>query len=195
MKKSNMSAKTLRGVLIFLIFLIIGGSAVGIYFAQKWLLSQAQTISQTVAESNSSGNSTQAAARLQAELAAQQSIIAKTSILTVPRQEYQSKSIQELDQYAADAGITLSNYSFSAAATAAASTTTAAATATPTSENPIVTATLSSPVSYGKLLKFMNYIENNLPKMQIVSVNLGRSTDGSGDSVKIDQLTIEVSVN
>jgi len=197
MKKSVMTAKTLRGILIFSIFLMIAGSTVGTYFAQKWLLSQAETISQTVAESNASGNNNQAAAKLQAELTAQQSVITKTSLLAVPRQEYQSKAIQELDQYAADAGISISNYSFSqAAAVAATGTTTAtSAAATAASNNPIVTATLTSPVSYGKLLKFMNYVENNLPKMQIASVNLGRATGASGDSAKIDQLSIEVSVN
>lgn len=194
MKKSVMTAKTLRGILIFSILLMIGGSTVGTYFAQKWLLSQAGIISQTVAESNASGNNNQAAAKLQAELAAQQSVITKTSLLAVPRQDYQSKAIQELDQYAADAGISISNYSFSQAAAVAATGTTTATLAA-ASNNPIVTATLTSPVSYGKLLKFMNYIENNLPKMQIASVNLGRATGASGDSVKIDQLSIEVSVN
>ncbi len=194
-KSSKMSAKTLRGILIFLIFLTIGGSAVGIYFAQKWLLSQAEIISQTVAQSNASGNNNQASAKLQAELASQQSVISKTSLLATPRQDYQSKAIQELDQYAADAGITISNYSFAQAATAATASTTTSAASTPANNNPVVTATLTSPVSYQKLLKFMNYVENSLPKMQITSVNISRATGGSGDAVKIDQLSIEVYVN
>ena len=98
MKKSGMTAKALRGILIFVIFVMIGASATGIYFAQKWLLALAGTISQTVADSNSSGNNSQAAAQLQAELAAQQSVIEKTSLISVSRQNYQSKAIQDLDQ-------------------------------------------------------------------------------------------------
>ncbi len=196
MKKSGMTAKALRGILIFAIFVMIGASATGIYFAQKWLLGLAGTISQTVADSNSSGNNSQAAAQLQAELAAQQSVIEKTSLISVSRQNYQSKAIQDLDQYASDAGITISNYSFSQATPATSTTTTSASTATgAVSTNPVVTATLTSPVSYEKLLKFMNYVESNLPKMQIASVNLGRAAGSGSDSVRIDQLSIEVSVN
>ena len=197
MKKSGMTAKALRGILIFVIFVMIGASATGIYFAQKWLLGLAGTISQTVADSNSSGNNSQAAAQLQAELAAQQSVIEKTSLISVSRQNYQSKAIQDLDQYASDAGITISNYSFSQATPATSTTTTSASTATgaAVSTNPVVTATLTSPVSYEKLLKFMNYVESNLPKMQIASVNLGRAAGSGSDSVRIDQLSIEVSVN
>lgn len=191
-----MTAKALRGILIFVIFVMIGASATGIYFAQKWLLGLAGTISQTVADSNSSGNNSQAAAQLQAELAAQQSVIEKTSLISVSRQNYQSKAIQDLDQYASDAGITISNYSFSQATPATSTTTTSASTATgAVSTNPVVTATLTSPVSYEKLLKFMNYVESNLPKMQIASVNLGRAAGSGSDSVRIDQLSIEVSVN
>ncbi len=194
MKKSGMTAKSFRGVLIFLILVMIGGSAVGIYFAQKWLLSQAAIISQTVAESNASGNDSHVAAKLQSELAAQQSVITKISLLAVSRQTYQSKTIQELDRYAADAGIVIANYSFAQATTGTTTTASTAASVTATN-NPVVTATLVSPVSYQKLLKFMNYIENSLPKMQIASVNIGRSSNSNGDLVRIDQLSIEVNVN
>ena len=195
MKKSAMTAKTLRGILIFLIFLMIGGSAAGIYFTQKWLLDQAGIISQTVAESNASGNNNQAAEKLQAVLAAQQSVITKTGSLAVSRQNYQSKAIQDLDQYAADAGIIISNYTFTQPTAAVASTTTAASATATTSTNPVVTATVTSPVSYARLLKFMNYVENNTPKMQIASLNIGRAIGASGDSTRVDQLTIEVNVN
>ena len=194
MKKSSMTAKTLRGILIFSIFLMIGLSATGFYFAQKWLLSLAGTISQTVADSNATDSSNQSLAQLQTALNEQQSIIAKTQVIAAPLSTYQSQAIQDLDRYASDSGITISNYSFTQPAAAATSTTTAAATSSVASKNQIVTATLTSPISYTKLLKFMNYVEGNLPKMQISSVNLGRSSTGSGDSVRIDQLSIEVSI-
>ena len=194
MKKSSMTAKTLRGILIFSIFLMIGLSATGFYFAQKWLLGLAGTISQTVADSNATDSSNQSLAQLQTALNEQQSIIAKTQVIAAPLSTYQSQAIQDLDRYASDSGITISNYSFTQPAAAATSTTTAAATSSVASKNQIVTATLTSPISYTKLLKFMNYVEGNLPKMQISSVNLGRSSTGSGDSVRIDQLSIEVSI-
>jgi hypothetical protein len=182
MKKSKLSAKGLRMILIVLIFAIIGLSVTGFYFAQKWLLYQATLISQTVAESNSSNNNLKDTQQLQKELAAQQAVSAKADALRADPQTYQNKSITDINTYAKAAGIQISNYSFAQTASAGE----AAARTSP------ITATLSSPTSYQGLLKFMSYIESNVPKMQVSSLNLGRIDGGSSDTVRIDQITIEV---
>lgn len=185
MKKSGMTAKTLRSILSVLIFVLIALSVVGFYFAQNWLLEFAVSISHTVADSNASGNNLQSLSQLERELADRQDVIVKASTLIAPIGTYQSQAIQDLNKYASDAGISISNYSF-----------TQPGAATPTlktaSGSSLITATLASPISYTKLLKFMNSVESNLPKMQISSVNLGRVNGGNNDSVRIDQLTIEV---
>ncbi len=192
MKKSSMTAKTLRGILSFAVILIIGLSVVGFYYAQNWLLSLATSISQTVAQSNTSGTSLQSLNQLQTELNAHQDVILKVNSLIAPLQTYQSQSIKDLNQYATASGITISDYSFSKTGAAATPTTAPASTITTTSNSSVITATLASPTSFTGLLKFMHLVEGNLPKMQISSVNMSRVSDGSGDSVKIDQLSIEV---
>lgn len=178
--KKTMNAMKLRGILIFLIVLVIGLSAVGFYFAQGWLRTYAVSVSQFVAESTVSGNDVQSLETLQQELVAQQDIITKVTSIIAPRQNYQNQVIKDLDTYAAKAGIGELDYGFTpdAAAGAAASTS--------------VIVTLESPVSYEKLLRFMSDIESNLPKMQISQINLSR-IPGDNTSVRTDQLTIEVS--
>ena len=183
MKKTRMTARGLRGLLSMLVVVLVALSAVGFYFAQNWLLDFAVSISHTVADSNASGNNLQSLSQLERELADRQDVIVKASTLIAPTSTYQGQAINELNKYAADAGISISNYGF---------TQPAAATVKSTSGTSIITATLASPVSYTKLLRFMNAVESNLPKMQISSVNLGRVSGGDSDSVKIDQLTIEV---
>lgn len=183
MKKSGLSAVTLRGMLGTGIVLLILLAGVGFYFAQNWLQSFAVTVSHKVADSKASDTGLQSLHTLQAELSSQQSIITKTNSIFASANSYQTQAVQDLTTYAAATGMTISNYTFPVAA----------ATATGTGTLPVtqVTIALGSPVSYTNLLKFMSEIEGNLPKMQITGVNLSRIS-GDSPSVKIDALTIAV---
>lgn len=182
MKKSSMSATTLKAILGTSIVLIIGLAGVGFYFAQDWLRSQAVEVSHAIADSNSSDSTIQSLNKLQQELETRQDIITKTNTIMTSSSTYQTQAVEDLTTYATASGITISNYAFPAA------TATSATQVVPLTQ---VTVTLSSPVTYTSLLKFMTAIEGNLPKMQITSVNLGRAASNP-QSVKIDQLTVAV---
>jgi hypothetical protein len=192
MKKSSMTASTLRIILTICIFLMVGLSAVGFYFAQDWLRTLAVDVSHTVADSTASGDNIQSLQKLQTELEAKQAISAKVGLLTTSTQEYQTQGIKDLKQYAALSGITISQYSFQPAAAAApAVVATPGAVAATAVVNPTITVTLTSPISYTKLLNFMSLIENNLPKMQVSNITLGR-INGERDNVTAQSLTVEV---
>lgn len=191
MKKSKLNPTTLRTILTIIIILLIGLSSAGFYYGQTWLRTLAVSVSHTVADSKTGGNSIQAMQKLQQDLLAQQSIANKADSLVASSQNYQNQAIQDLDTYAAQAGISILNYSFvqpTAAPVAAGGTAQTTASTGSTS----VTVTISSPVSYVKLLKFMTSIESNLPKMQVSSVNLSRDNGGASDAVTTNQLVIEV---
>lgn len=193
MKKSNMTAATLRIILSTAVILLIGLSAAGFYFGQDRLRTFATTVSQKVADSQASGTDIQSLKKLEASLLERQGVIAKASTINASSIDFQKVIIQDIDKYATYAGVTVSNYSFP---TVAAPTTTPTGTTTPAAA-PIsgaksVTITISSPLSYEKLMKFMSAIEGNLPKMQISKVNIGRATSGDSSSVTTEQLTIEV---
>ena len=181
MKNSKLTAVSLRGILATMIVLMIALAGVGFYFAQTWLRDYSKTVGQAVADSISTGNDIHNLQKLQGELEERQDTIAKASNLITSTQTYQSQSIQDLKTYAAISGVAISNFSF----------TTIGATASASSGSG-VTVTLSSPVPYTSLLKFLRLVEGNIPKMQVSSMSLGRIA-GSADSVKIDTITIEVS--
>ncbi len=193
MKKPRLISTKLRSLLLVIVVILFGLSAGGFYFGQVWLRTFAGTVSQTIADSQASGNDVQSFKKLQANLASRQEIIAKATSLVASSQNYQDQAIRDLDKYASNAGISISNFSFAPAAAAAATAATPTSGArTPASNSSSVTITLISPTSYTKLMSFMSAIEGSIPKMQISSVNLGRVPDGGQDSVKTDQLTIEV---
>jgi hypothetical protein len=183
MKKSKMNAVTLRGVLVTIIVLLIVLAGVGFYFTQSWLDSLAVSVSHTVADSKSSDSGLQSLQKLQEELASRQDIITKTNSIFTSTSSFQTQAVQDLIAYAAASGITISNYAFPAPAS-----TSPATASIPTTQ---VTVTLTSPVNYTSLLKFMTAIEGNLPKMQIIGINVGRIS-GDDTSVRIDQLTVAV---
>jgi hypothetical protein len=196
MSKSTMKATTLRTTLSVIIFLLVGLSAAGFYFGQAWLMSTAASVSRDVADSKAGGSSIAALKKVQAQLDLQQGISAKASSVLTTSQTYQNQAIADLNIYAANAGIVISNYTFAAAPVAGVAATATAAPAASTAgvagaSPTTITVALSSPMSYTKLLKFMSAIEGNLPKMQVSSVNLNR-IDGSSDSVKTEQLIIEM---
>lgn len=189
MKKSAMKATSLRTTLIVTIVLMLALSAVGFYFGQNYLMTTAASVSRSVADSKAGGTSVDAMKKVKQELLARQDITAKAGSILTSSQTYQDQAIRDLNKYAADIGINISNYSFAAPAAPVAAKT---AAATPAAASPTtVTVALASPMSYTKLLRFMTAIENNLPKMQVSSVNMGR-IDGSRDTVKTEQLTIEM---
>lgn len=187
MKKSKMSAVALRRTLGTIIVLLILLAGVGFYFAQSWLNTLAISVSHTVADSKSSDTGLQSLQQLQQKLANQQDIITKTNSIITSSSNYQTQAVQDLITYAAASGVTISNYSFPTPAATSATSSPAAASVPSTQ----VTVTLTSPVAYTSLLKFMTLIEGNLPKMQITSVNISRIS-GDNTSVKIDQLTVAV---
>lgn len=189
MKKPQMTAIKLRAILSVAVVIIIALSIVGFYFGQNWLRTLAVSVSHTVADSQASGNDVQSLKKLQENLLTRQDIINKANSIIASSESYQNQTIMDLDKYASDAGIAISNYNFAQPTTPAATTTTGQPAVSGLTS---VTVTVASPLSYTKLMKFMTSIENNLPKMQISSINLGRVPDSDSDTVRTDQLTIEV---
>lgn len=164
--------------MIVMILLLIGGGGVSFYFAQNALVDYSKQVTQTIADSSSSGKDVQSLKKLELDLADLQSVIKKTSGVIASSSDYQSQVINDINTYAQIAGIGVTNFNFGvAAATGGASSS--------------VTITLTSPMQYTNLLKFLRLIETNLPKMQISSVNLTR-VEGDTKSVRTESITLEV---
>jgi len=204
MKKHNsFNATTLRGILITAVILTFLLAGVGFYFAYGWIKSYASTVNQSVVSAHNSANNTSAVSTkdLQAFLQQESGVPALVDQLYAPQSTYVGQAIQDINTYAKLSQLSISNVDSGASTDPAApgsSTSTTTTTNAKTlalsaggSTTPI-TVTLNSPVSYVSLLKFMTYIEHNLPLMQIEGINIQGSTD-SASQVQITSLSIGVS--
>jgi cytoskeletal protein RodZ len=192
MKKKPITAANLRIILFVIVFLMIGVGLVGFYLARKTIQSYAVSVSHSVADSEASADNVHTLQTIQKELTEQQSAVVKASEIAAPSSTYQNQVITDIDTYATLADVQVQNFGFSApvAGTTAPTTATAGGITSPTST---VIVTIGSPVAYTNLLEFIQEIENNLPKMQISSINISRSVSGSDSNlVTTDTLTIEV---
>jgi hypothetical protein len=183
MKKTKMKATTLRRTMTVLIIFVIIGSAIGFYFAQKQLKNYAITVGGVVSESTAGGTNTAGIKKLQEEIAEFQTSAEKANSITTSTQDYQNQAIQDLNKYAANSGISITDYNF--------------AQPTTKSVGPAgvglgyITITLNNPIPFNNFLQFLISIENNIPKMQITGVDLSRDSS-STDAITVRPLTVEV---
>lgn len=199
-KLRTMNATTLRiilSVLLFVIVIIIGG----IFYIGRGQLSAVSTrVNQAVADAQQSSNSLDTYKRLETELKTNQSVVDRAKLLTadMTQYQYQNQIILDLQTYARQNGVGITNIDFgSTAATSA--TTPATSAATPatgaagatggTSKSVSITITPSNPVAYTSLLNFVHAIEQNLPKMQISKLSMTR--DGT-DPAKVSVTDISI---
>ena len=185
-KNKGMKATSTRNILAFLMFVVIAGAAAGFYFGLQTIKTYALDVSHTVSDANASGKNVEQLSELKQALADREPLVAKANSLFATEATYQSQVLKDLQKYASDAGITISNTSFDKQS---ASDTAPIASAV-TSESVVVT--VSSPVSYARLMKFLDELEGNLPKLQVTGISLSRPANATGDLVATDKITITV---
>lgn len=185
--KKSMKATNLRNLLIFLVILTVAIAASSFYFGRIWLHDYAVSVNRTVANATSSKNDDVSLKKLQADIAQQQAIITKTQALFSDQSSYQTQVVQDVSRYATQLSIPTPSFTFQSAGTS--SSTGTSSNGAKTTPGNTVTVAIQSPIAYTTLLKFIMAIEQNLPKMQITGINIGRA---DGGQVTTDALTIQV---
>jgi hypothetical protein len=180
---------TMRNILSFLMVLLVLGAGVGFYFGLQFIKTYALDVSHTVSDASASRKNVEQLGVLKQELVERSTLVTKANQLFATSDTYQLQSLKDIQKYASDAGITITNTEFDkdVAPTGAATPPTATVSGTHS-----VLVTLQSPVSYAKFLQFLDAIEGNLPKMQITGVSISRPNNASGDQISSDKLTITV---
>lgn len=190
MKKSSMSATKLRATLSTFVVLIIVIIGVGFYFTYDFLTKQAAEVNSIVLTSTAGSGNSESVAELQKAIKDMQPAIAKANAIITPSTSYTEQIISDLNKIAEQSGVLIADYSFADGATAGATGTPA-----PTSISGVqvksATVKIASPVEYSSLLKFLQLIETNLPKMQISGITVARDTSSSS-TVTVQPLTVEV---
>lgn len=199
----KMTATNLRIILSVAIFLTASVSVGGFILLTGSLKDYANEVSKINGEAQASDTNIQSLQKTQAELTKYKDAAkrAQSIVSESASYQYQDQITRDLNNYAEQAGIAITGFTFdsAAAATAPATSGTGAtpapqAAAAPTGVNSkTVTIQLESSVPYKSLLTFMNMIEQNLTKMQIAKVTLAKSGDND-ENVAGQTLAIEVYV-
>lgn len=192
----NFSATTLRITLGISLFVIagIGIAAFGLIYDQ--LRNYANGVSVTNAKARSTDDTVQALQLIQKKLTEDRPTVqkAKNIVASSKQYVYQDEIIRDLTTYARRAGVSITDFSFdgssgtnaSGSSSQNSSSSGANTTARPTVngvKSTSVNISLKSPVNYVGLLRFINFVENNLTRMQLTSLNV---TGGSGETASKD---------
>lgn len=200
--KKALTATKLRAILIVSLFIVAIGSGAGFYFANHQLRSYATSVSESLAQADSSQDSLHTLQTIQQELKNNQDAIQRTAQIVADSKsyQYQNQIIDDLNDYARRAGITITNIDFADAKGQTSTGSTSTGGSAPTALTPVavpgvkstfVSITLQNPVDYNSLLNFMHSIEQNLTKMQIASVNISKDAS-TATGVTSNVLTLEV---
>jgi hypothetical protein len=197
MMKTKLTATRIQLILSFTLVLVVVLGGIGFSIINSELDTFAIDVSHKVADANASRDNVQNLQKIERQLTDKQAAIQKVDNIVAESKsyQYQDQIITDLNNYAARAGVAITNISFTDTQTSGnpAAGAPAPSTSTPNGiKSSSATITLNNPIDYLKLLKFIAYIEQNLTKMQISRVNL--SKDASGKSITSDALVIEVYV-
>ncbi|MFY9228085.1 MAG: hypothetical protein WAO28_02045 [Candidatus Microsaccharimonas sp.] len=181
MKKSGgMKATSVRGLLSFVVVLLILGIAGGFYLGLQKVREFSISVNHTVANADASGGSIDELQKLKQALAQSETLVNKANLVFSTEASYQSQALKDVQKYAGTFGITIKNTDFGGA------------TSTVGARSFVIT--LQSPVDYAKLLQFLDAIEGNLPKMQVATISLNRPKTGDVNrSVETGTITIGIS--
>jgi hypothetical protein len=198
MKKHPLTASGLRIIfLISLFILTLIGSAL-FWFTNERLKEFATDVNHTVVDASASQSNIQTLQKVQKELADQKDVVDRASSIVAESKsyQYQNQIINDLNDYAAKSGITITNIDFSSGAAPSAAT--MPKSASPTApvapgingvKSTSVSITLKNPVVYNNMIRFIKSIEQNLTKMQLSKVSLSKNATGG---VSSEVLTLEV---
>lgn len=214
MKSNELTPIRLRLILAVLLILL-SAAAVGVFMVGynqiKLHASTAQDVAAKAQVSQSSLDNLRTTKKLLEE---NKSAVARADQLVSQSKSYvyQDQIISDINRYASEAGLSITNITFTDAKTTPVSAPTTTATSAATSAggaSPSLTTaaspagvksmtaavTLKNPVDYNNMLTFIHLLEESLFKMQVSEIGLSRSSDqNKPDGVSSDVLTIEVYV-
>ena len=203
-KKFTLTATNLRIILAVSLVVITAIGAGGFALAYNWLDGFAADASTVASQAAASESELQELSQTEKMLKTQHHAVERASKIAAESKsyQYQDQIINDLNDFARKAGITISDITFADDnAKGGSSSSSSSSNKTGTSLPAIAglnattaSVTVKNPVEYRKLLTFMYLVEQSLTKMRIANVDLSRSTaqGQAPDSITSNTLTIEV---
>jgi hypothetical protein len=177
-QKQQFRPSNLRTILaVLLVVISVGGGAL-FYWGLTIVRDYAVTVNQRAVDAVASSKQVQELQVLKNQLTQSDSLISKANQLFASPTSYQAQVLNDVRAYAGAAGLSIANTSFPN-----------------TSETGTysIVLTFKAPVSYSKLITFLNNVEGNLPKLQVSEITLGY-VNGGADSVQVGEVKIQVAV-
>lgn len=203
MKLNNLTPVKLRLVLISALLLLIALGVAAFILGNRMLAGVAQSSQEAVAKAEASNSSLQNLIETERRLKELSSTVDRADKLVSEskRYLYQDQIIKDINAYANEAGLKITNITFTDAKTTAVSGAAAAPAvggggAAPGGvKSTTATVTLDTPIKYKSMLTFIHLIEQSLFRMQVSQIGISKGNESDGpDSVVSDILTIEVYV-
>jgi hypothetical protein len=169
--------QALRGILVILLVLVITGGAGLFYLGLSEIRTFAIEVNHSIADAAASNEQVQSLQTLKSQLTQSEALIAKANQMFATPENYQNQAVTDIRNYAAASGIAVAKTNFDAQVPGI---------------NPTVTVSLKAPVSYGKLIRFLDAIEGNVPKMQVSAITISHVNGGGADSVTVDDIKITI---
>jgi len=204
-KKFTLTATNLRIILAVSLVAITAIGAGGFALAYNWLDGFAADASTVASQAAASESELQELSQTEKMLKTQHHAVERASKIAAESKsyQYQDQIINDLNDFARKAGITISDITFadnnskggsSSSSSSSSSKTGTSLPAIAGLKATTASVTVKNPVEYRKLLTFMYLVEQSLTKMRIANVDLSRSTAQGQppDSITSNTLTIEV---
>jgi hypothetical protein len=169
--------QSLRALLLVVLVMVIAGGLGLFYLGLNEVRTFAVEVNHSIADAEASNGQVQALQNLKGQLAQSEALIAKANQMFATPANYQNQAITDTRNYAAAAGLSIAKIDFEPAVPGV---------------SPTMTVGLKAPVSYSKLIHFLDNIEGNIPKMQVTSIGVSHVNGGRSDSVTVDDIKIMI---
>lgn len=193
-KRSNFDAQKLRILLSVTILLLICLAGGVFIFFRSQLVSYAQQVQLDNAHAQVSTSDINRLKSLKEEL--ESNIVAVTRAKNIVAEskyyQYQNQILSDITAYAKKAGVQIAGFTFNNEVPGAAAAAGVAQTAAPAGlKSTSVSVSIKNPADYQAVVKFVNYVESNLTKMQVAGIAYTRAETNDG-SINANPITIEV---
>ncbi len=197
----SLTPTKLRLVLIASMVVILIACGFSFWLFRGQMVTYANRISTDNATASASSDDIANLQKLQAQLAENQVAVtrAKNIVADSKFYQYQTQIVDDLERYAAQAGVSLSGFTFNNENAPKATSTPQSTPATPSTATPTtvpglkttsVAINIANPVKYQSVMLFLRAIELNLTKMEISGVTLTQAV-GTND-LTVGPINIEV---
>lgn len=177
MAKQTSKPQKLRAVLVVALIIIIASGLGLFYLGLNEVRTYAVEVNHTIADAEASKVQLQALQGLRGQLTQSETSIARANQMFASSGDYQNKAAADTRNYANASGVTIEQINFDDTVSDVGAT---------------MTVSFKSPVSYSKLIQFLDGIEGNIPKMQVSAIGLGHVNGANADSVAVDTIKIMI---